>query len=164
MITTTQGVRDYVVYVKATPAAVWDALTKPEWTTRYGYGPKASFDLRPGGRYLGYASDEMKAAGAPDVAVEGAVVEADAPHRLVQTWRLLMDPTIAAEGFTGLTYDLAERDGGVTKLTVTHDLEGAPQTETLVTGGMEEQGAGGGWSWVLSDLKSLLETGTRLAG
>jgi hypothetical protein len=56
--------------------------------------------------------------------------------------------------------------GGVTKLTVIHDLEGAPTLAVLVSGGMEDAGgggAGGGWNWVLSDLKSLLETGTSLS-
>ena len=44
-----------------------------------------------------------------------------------------------------------------------HDLEGAPRTATLVAGGLEAEGAGGGWSWVLSDLKTLLETGSTLS-
>ena len=42
---------------------------------------------------------------------------------------------------------------------MTHELEGAPTLAVIVAGEMEEQGAGGGWAWVLSDLKSLLETG-----
>ena len=42
---------------------------------------------------------------------------------------------------------------------MTHELEDAPQLTLMVSGGMEDTGAGGGWSWVLSDLKSLLETG-----
>jgi activator of Hsp90 ATPase-like protein len=67
---------------------------------------------------------------------------------------------MAAEGFTRLTYEIEEGQGGVTKLTVTHDLTGAPRLAHLVRGGMEDQGAGGGWAWVLSDLKSLLETGS----
>ena len=25
------------IYIKATPQAIWDAITKPEWTARYGY-------------------------------------------------------------------------------------------------------------------------------
>lgn len=70
-----------------------------------------------------------------------------------------MDPDMAAEGFTRLTYEIAEGDGGVTKLTVIHDLEGAPKLAALLAGEMEDAGAGGDWSWVLSDLKSLLETG-----
>jgi hypothetical protein len=42
---------------------------------------------------------------------------------------------------------------------VIHDLEGAPKLAALVAGEMEDTGAGGGWSWVLSDLKTLLESG-----
>jgi uncharacterized protein YndB with AHSA1/START domain len=87
------------------------------------------------------------------------VLEADAPHKLVQTWRMLMDEQMKEEGFTRLTYEITETDRGVTKLTVIHELEGAPQVANLVTGGMEDVVAGGGWAWVLSDLKSVLETG-----
>jgi len=43
---------------------------------------------------------------------------------------------------------------------VTHDVEGAPKLAVMITGELEDTGAGGGWSWVLSDLKSLLETGS----
>jgi uncharacterized protein YndB with AHSA1/START domain len=41
------------VYIRATPEAIWDAITKPEWTGRYGYGGRAEYDLRPGGAYRG---------------------------------------------------------------------------------------------------------------
>ena len=41
---------------------------------------------------------------------------------------------------------------------MTHELDGAPNLARIV-GGVDEAGAGGGWAWVLSDLKSLLETG-----
>jgi len=97
--------------------------------------------------------------GAPEVGVDGEVVEADPPHRLVQTFRMLMDPGIAAEGFTRLTYELREGKDGVTALTVIHELGAAPNMGRLMAGEFEEMGAGGGWAWVLSDLKSLLETG-----
>jgi hypothetical protein len=70
---------------------------------------------------------------------------------------------MAAEGFTRTTYEIEESQKGVTKLTVIHDLEGAPKLALLLSGGLEEQGAGGGWNWILSDLKSLLETGEPLA-
>ena len=96
----------------------------------------------------------------PDTIVDGEVLEADPPRLLVQTWRLLMDPTTAAEPFTTLTYLIEESktQPGVCKLTVTHDLAGAPATATMVSGAADE-GAGGGWAWILSDLKSLVETG-----
>ena len=44
----------------------------------------------------------------PDVVVDGEVLEADPPHKLVQTWRMLMDPELAAEGFTRLTYEIEQ--------------------------------------------------------
>ena len=157
----------YRVYIKASPQAVWDAITKPEWTERYGYGSRVEYDLRPGGRYRAFSTEEMKAARAqmgggptPDVIVDGEVVEADPPHRLVQTWRMLMDPGTTAEGFTRLTYEIVETRPGVSKLTLTHELEGAPRLATFVGGDMESIGAGGGWAEALSDLKTLLETGS----
>ena len=75
-----------------------------------------------------------------------------------------MDPDIAAEGFTRLVWEIEEADGGITKLTVSHELEGAPKLAALVAGEREAEGAGGGWSWVLSGLKTLLETGKSLQG
>jgi uncharacterized protein YndB with AHSA1/START domain len=158
----------YRVYIKATPQAVWDAITRPEWTERYGYRGRVDMELRPGGSITGYTTEAMKAVGAeqgfpvPDVAVDGEVIEADPPRRLVTTFRMLMDEDTKSEGFTRLTYEIDEGQGGVTRLTLTHDLAGAPKLAMLVSGSLEEQGAGGGWSWILSDLKSLLETGTAL--
>lgn len=152
----------YRVYIRATPEAIWDAITRPEWTERYGYGGRAEYDLRPGQPYRLLTSEAMRSMGAGEVAVDGEVIEADPPRRLVQTWRLVMAPEIAAEGFTRLTYEIHEMAGGVSRLTVTHDLEGAPKLAVLVGGGMEDTGAGGGWSWVLSGLKTLLETGSPL--
>ncbi len=155
----------YRVYIKATPQAIWDAITKPEWTERYGFGGRVEYELRPGGSYRVPTTEAMKKAGAemgfstPDVMVDGEVIEADPPRRLVQTWRMLMDRETEAEGFTRLTYEIEESSGGVSRLTLVHELEGAPKLAALTAGEREAEGAGGGWSWVLSDLKTLLETG-----
>jgi uncharacterized protein YndB with AHSA1/START domain len=161
-IESTVTTQAYQVYIKATSEAIWDAITTSEWTQRYGYGGRVDYELRPGGAYRAYATEDMLAHGAPDVIVVGVVVEADAPRRLVQTWTALFDPQIAAEAATRLTFEVEPAEGGVTKLTVTHQLEGAPMTAALVGGTIP--GTGGGWSYVLSDLKTLLETGTSLAG
>jgi len=158
----------YRVYIKATPQAIWDAITNPEWSQRYGYGAPVEYDLRPGGVARSFASEAMKKAGeqmglhTPDVIVDGEVIEADPPHKLVQTWRMLMDPEMAEEGFTRLTYEISEGRGGVSKLTVVHELDGAPKLARIVSGGGEAEGAGGGWVWVLSDLKTFLESGSRM--
>jgi uncharacterized protein YndB with AHSA1/START domain len=165
--TTTQV---YRVYIKATPEAIWEAITRPDWTERYLYESRVDYELRQGGAYRAYPSEAMRVHGAemgypiPDVVADGEVVEADPPRKLVQTWRMLMDPTMAAEGFTRLTWEIEETQGGVTKLTVFHDLQGAPQVAALVSGAMEEEGAGGGWNAILSELKTLLETGKPLRG
>jgi hypothetical protein len=45
---------------------------------------------------------------------------------------------------------------------VIHDLEDAPKLTSLLAGQMEDVGAGGRWSWVFSDLKTLLESGKSL--
>jgi uncharacterized protein YndB with AHSA1/START domain len=156
----------YRVYIKAAPQAVWDAITSPEWTTRYGYGGlvdyskgSGEYQVRPdeamieGAKQMGYPM--------PDVVVDGEILEHDPPRKLALTWRMAMDPETAAEGFTRLTYDI-EAIGDGSRLTLTHELENAPRHAAMVVGSdaAETVGqGGGGWSWVLSDLKSLLETG-----
>jgi uncharacterized protein YndB with AHSA1/START domain len=154
--------RVYQVYIKTTPERIWDAITTSEWSQRYGYGGEMELDLRPGGGYKAFASPEMKAYGTPDVVVVGEVVEADPPRRLVLTWHPVWDEQIAAEAASRLTYEIESGPGGVSKLTLIHELEGAPLTEAMVTGAVD--GAGGGWPYVLSDLKTLLETGEALGG
>jgi uncharacterized protein YndB with AHSA1/START domain len=152
----------YRVFIRATPEAIWNAITNPDWNYKYGYGSRAEYELRPGGAYRGFASKEMKAYGGPDVVVDGEVVESIPPRKLVQTWRALWDPEMAAEGFKRLTWEIEPGPGGVTSLTVTHELSGAPKTAAQVSGKIRE--AGGGWSFILSDLKTLLETGKALGG
>lgn len=149
----------YRVFIKATPQAIWDAITKPEWTQRFGYGLRDDYELHPGGKYRGYSNDGMLAMGVPPVAVDGEVIESDPPHKLVITWRMAMDPSMAAEGFTRLTYEIMEGKGGVSRLSVIHDLAGTPGHAAMVAGVLQGPGAGGGWTWILSDLKSLLESG-----
>jgi uncharacterized protein YndB with AHSA1/START domain len=147
----------FQVWIKATPEAIWDAITKTEWTERYGYRAITSYDLRPGGAYSGKASPELQAMGMAEDVVDGEVIEVDPPRRLVQTWRFLWDDDVKAEGPTRVTFDIGPTEAGGTKLTVTHELQDAPITTDQILG--TQPGAGGGWSYVLSDIKTLLETG-----
>jgi uncharacterized protein YndB with AHSA1/START domain len=164
--TTTQV---YRVYIKASAQAIWDAITKTEWTERYGYTGIVTYDLRPGGAYIVHptagfrAGAEAQGAELPDVIIDGEVIEADPPHRLVTTFRMLMDARSVREPATRITHEIREGRDGVCSLTLTHELEGAPQLALIVGGLLESQGAGGGHAWVLSDLKSLLETGKSFA-
>ncbi|GAA1604432.1 SRPBCC domain-containing protein [Actinoplanes couchii] len=154
------------IWLKASAEKVWTALTDPEWTAKYAYAAPQFYELKKGGRLYSTATPEMRDYAAangfevPDTILDGEVLESDPPRRLVQTWRMLMDPTTAAEPYTMLTYEIEESSPGVQRVTITHETPGAPATAAMIRGN-ENAGAegGGGWAWVLSDLKSLLETG-----
>lgn len=158
----TETVQMYRIYIKAAPEAIWEAITEPEWTVKYGYAPLVNYDLRAGGAFRAYANEGMRALGCPEVISDGEVIEADPPRKLVQTWRMTMTPEMAAEAFTRLTYEIEPVRGGVSKLTVTHDVSGAPMWAAVLRGESESGGAGGGWSEILSGLKTLLETREQL--
>ena len=161
----TNTVQVHRVYIKATPERIWEAITKPEWTEKYGYTGLVDYDLKPGGKHRTRPTQGFIDAGFTGDLVDGEVLEVDPPRKLVVTWKLLMSPEVADEPYTTLTYDIEETKTAGTRLTITHDVTGAPNTAALVSGQMEDvnagpgENAGGGWSWILSDLKSLLETG-----
>jgi len=152
----------YEIYIKATPQKIWDAITKPEWTERYGYQGPADYELRKGGSYKAGASKAMIAMGIQGTLVDGEVIESDPPNKLVQTYRFLFSDANRAEGFSKVTWEIAATQSGFTRLTVTHELEGKPIMAGMVSSKFSETGTGG-WSWILSDLKSLLETGHAMA-
>jgi uncharacterized protein YndB with AHSA1/START domain len=143
---TAQTTQIYQLYIRATPEAIWDAITKPEFTEKYFYGARISI------------SAEHYDSHGPDGAVWGDadVTEFEPPRRLVHGWRSLYDPELAGEAESRVTWEIDPQDGGYSLLTVTHDrLDGAPGTAESVSGA--------GWMMVLSGLKTLLETGKPLA-
>jgi uncharacterized protein YndB with AHSA1/START domain len=145
---TAQTTQVYSVFIRATPEQVWDAITKPEFTTRYFHGTRIESTFEPGAPYLSLAGD------GDQTLVDGEILESDPPRMLRHTWRALYDPETASEPFSRVTWEIEPQEGGVTKLTVVHDqLEAAPKTA---------EGVAGGWSYVLSGLKTLLETGEPL--
>ena len=56
----TSTTRVFRIYIKATPQAVWNAITDPDWNQRYGYGSPSEYELRPGGAYRALATPEMR--------------------------------------------------------------------------------------------------------
>ncbi len=154
-------VKMFEIYIKAPAETVWAAITTPQWTGRYGYKALSEYDLSPGGAFVVRANEGMRSMGLPEIIIDGEVIEAEPPHRLVQTYRFLFSEETKVEGFTRITWEVVPTPGGFTRLTVTHDLTGAPMAAGMVTSKFNDQG-GGGWAWILSDLKSLLETGANL--
>jgi uncharacterized protein YndB with AHSA1/START domain len=152
----------YEVYIRAAPETIWEAITSPEWTVKYGYRSPIEYELKPGGAYRAHSTPEMQTMGLPDVAVDGVVEEADPPRKLVHTYRFLFSDEMKAEGFTRVTWEIEKVANGFSRLSVTHELEGAPIMASMVSSKFSEMG-GGGWAWILSDLKSVLETGSAMA-
>jgi len=145
--TTAQTTQVYSVFIRATPEQIWEAITTPEFTARYFHGARIS------------VTHDHYSSLAPDGSVWGdsQTFEFDPPRRLVHGWRSLYDAEMAEEEESRVTWEIDPQDGGVCKLTVVHDrLEGAPKTAASVFGA--------GWMYVLSGLKTLLETGEPLAG
>src|SRR5438067_7405268 len=139
---TEQTTQVYSVFIRATPEQVWDGITKPEFTAQYFYGSVIDSTYEPGAPYAGWAADRSRQY------VDGEVLEAERPHRLVTTWRALYDPETAAEPWSRVTWEIGPAGEHVTKLTGGHDgLEASPKTAENVAGG---------WSYVLSGLKTLL--------
>lgn len=138
---TAQATQVYSIFIKATPEQVWDAITKPEFTKKY------YFDVP-----VAATEDTWDGAGT----VEGQIVEFEPARRLVHTWHPLFDPEQAAEDESRVTWEIEPQDGGYSKLTVVHDrLEASPKTAASVAGG---------WMFILSGLKTLLETGEPMIG
>lgn len=157
MTTTTEtAVLTHRVFIKASAEQIWAAVVSPEWSQRYGYRAVVSYDLRPGGDFAMQAGNHMPGMDPAAVVVTGEVIEVDAPHRLVQTWRSVW----IDEAATRVTWEIKEAHDGVCSLTVRHDVVDAPLTAAQFNGDVD--GAGGGWPEVISDLKSLLETGKSL--
>jgi uncharacterized protein YndB with AHSA1/START domain len=153
----------YRIFIRATPQAIWDAITDPEWTQKWGYGLADEYDLRPGGAYRGMASKSMAQFGLTGVIVDGEVIEADPPRTLVLTWRMAIDPKLNTEGFTRLTYEIEPGRDGVSKLSVYHDVTGRPLHAAMIAGHTQGPGSNAGWTWILSDLKTAVESGARMA-
>ena len=140
---TAQTTQVYSVFIKATPEQIWAAITTPEFTERYFHG--VHIEVRDGRR-----RSTLR-----DRTWDEEVLEYDPPRRLVHAWTSAYDDELAAEEPSRVTWTIEAQENGATLLTVVHDrLEGAPKTAAGV--------AGTGWMFVLSNLKTLLETGEPL--
>jgi len=134
----------YHIIIKAPQARVWAAITTPEFTAHYYYGSTLKTDLSVGSPFTYHMAN-----GSP--IVEGEVVLSDPPNRLVHTYHSLWPP-LDEDAPTKVTWELESMSEGVTKVTVMHeDFQG----ETATYQGLQS----GGWTWILSNMKTYLETG-----
>jgi len=133
----------YATYIKATPQDVWNAITSPEFMKQYWFGSYAESDFKTGSPWKLFRENG-------EITDSGEIVESAPPKRLVIRWRNEWKPELKAEGYSRCTFEI-ETVANVTKLTITHvmDKEGSKLIGAV----------SGGWPKILSNLKSLLETG-----
>jgi uncharacterized protein YndB with AHSA1/START domain len=133
----------YVSFIRTTPERLWAALTDPDMMKQYWFGMHQETDWRPGSPWKLVFSDGR-------VADAGEIVEADPPRRLVMKWRNEFRPELTAEGVATCMYEI-EAVSGAVKLVITHAID-FPQSKLI-------EAVSGGWPKIISNLKSLLETG-----
>ncbi|MGI5472411.1 SRPBCC family protein [Streptomyces sp. CA-132043] len=134
----------YVTYIEGAPEKIWHALTDPELTAAY-WGHSNVSDWRTGSSW-----EHRRTDGSGIADVVGMVVESTPPRRLVTTWAAPGEEP--AGGPSKVTFGI-EPYGGIVRLTVTHEN---------LADEAEREAAAGGWAAVLSNLKSLVETGSPL--
>ena len=131
------------IYIKSTPEQVWAALTSAEFTRRYFHHTDIESDWQDGSDVVYYNQDRS-------IAVKGKVLEVSYPNRLSFTWHVHYDQAAFEEGPTRVTFTL-EQVEDATKLTMLHDDF---VDDSVLLPNITE-----GWIAILSNLKTLLETG-----
>ena len=134
----------YTTYIKTTPEKLWHALTNREFIKQYWFGAYCESDWKAGSSWRLLYSDGQ-------VADAGEIVESAPPKHLVIKWRNEWNPEMKAEGYSRCTFAIEPTEAAV-KLTITHSID---RIGSKFIGAVS-----GGWPKVLSNLKSLLETGS----
>lgn len=134
----------YATYIRTTPEKLWSALTDDvEFMKQYWFGVHCESQWTAGSSWKMVSGDGR-------ITDAGEIVEAEPPRRMVIRWQNEWKPELKAEGPSRCTIELEPMDSAV-KLTITHEIDRLESK--LITA------VGGGWPLVLSNLKSLLETG-----
>ena len=147
MIDATGGTFVYVTFIRTTPQKLWSVLTDPEIMKQYWFGMHQESEWKPGAPWRMVYPDGR-------VSDAGELLEVDPPRRLVIKWRNEWKPEMKAEGYSRCVMELEPVDdpaSGTVKLTITHSME-RPDSQLI-------HAVSGGWPKVLSNLKSLIETG-----
>ncbi|MDM5211208.1 SRPBCC family protein [Peribacillus sp. NJ4] len=141
----------YPIYIATTPEKLWEALTSGEFTKKYHFGCQVQSDWQEGSTVEYLLQDGR-------VTDHGIVHKCEPLHLLSFTWNMAGDET-PRDHPTRVTFELQPMDGSTVKLTLKHE-------ELLETDFVYDdntfKGLNNGWPAILSNLKSLLETGRTL--
>jgi uncharacterized protein YndB with AHSA1/START domain len=134
----------YVTYIRTTPEKLWSALTDPEFQKQYWFGMHCESQWKAG-------SPWKLVSESGETFDSGEIVEAEPPRRLVIRWHHQKRSELKAEGPSLCKMEM-EPAGTAIKLSITHSIE--REASKLV------EAVSGGWPKIMSNLKSLLETGS----
>ena len=134
----------YVTYIRTTPEKLWSALTDVEFMKQYWFGMHCESEWTAGSSWKMVSGDGQ-------IYDAGEIVEVEPPRRLVIRWQQQIKPELKAEGESLCTMEL-EPIGATVKLSITHTMEREPSKFI--------EAVSVGWPKILSNLKSLLETGS----
>jgi uncharacterized protein YndB with AHSA1/START domain len=133
----------YLTFIRTTPEKLWEALTDPQFTRKYWFDMTVECSWKKGSSWKLVFPDGR-------LADTGEILEIEPPRRMVIWWQNQWKPELKAEGPSRCTIEL-EPVGRAVKLTITHEIE-RPDSKLITA-------VSGGWPLILSNLKSLLETG-----
>jgi uncharacterized protein YndB with AHSA1/START domain len=133
----------YVTFIRTTPERLWSALTDGNQMKEYWFGMHLKTEWRTGEEWKMIFPDGS-------VADTGEILELERPKRIRLKWRNEFMPELKAEGFAVCTIEI-EPYGDAVRLSIMHSIERA-ESKFI-------QAVSGGWPKILSNLKSLLETG-----
>ena len=137
----------YVTYIRTTAERLWSALTSTDFGQKYWLGAHPEAEWKKGGAWRLVFPDGR-------VADSGEIIEFEPAKRLAIRWRNEWLPEAREEGWSLCTMDIEPAAGESVKLTVTHAIE---RENSKLIGAVS-----GGWPQILSNLKSLLETGAAI--
>jgi uncharacterized protein YndB with AHSA1/START domain len=133
----------YVSYIRTTPEKLWSALTDAQVMQQYWFGVRCESQWTAGSPWKMVYPDGL-------ITDAGEIIEAEPPRRIVIRWQNQFKPELKAEGESQCTMEL-ESIGTAVKLTITHTIEREPSKFIAAVSR--------GWPMIISNLKSLLETG-----
>ncbi|MFF2554156.1 SRPBCC domain-containing protein [Nocardia sp. NPDC058058] len=151
------------VIIAAPAQRIWQAITDPDWTVRYGFGGRSIIEPRIGGAFTVFAPSGPRPIDTdPEIIIRGTITDYAPPNLWAARIHFLGDENLVTQPETYLRYEIRDRGDDTCALTVIHDVSGAPLISIIISGDLESEGFGGGYPFMLSDLKSLLETGRPL--
>jgi len=136
----------YKAYIRAAVTEVWEAIVDGDKTVQYFYGTRVESDWQVGSSMNYYDANGKMVS-------EGEIIAIDPPKRIEFTFQALWDAELVAEGPAREVWSIADVNG-MAELTI--------ELFDVAVDGKTYDDFINGFPYIVSGLKSLLETGAGL--